>query len=151
MAQAQQILIKLHQLLEDERREKEYTGEAIDVYNGFRVKTISTLLEFIAAYGLLPWLPPEAAEIKKMRYVTQPSSGMSTEQPATIRQGISLRDLAMPLVEIATETGKGVEPVLRDSILPIVTCAAAVSLDVENKSSTRNESQLKTFHDFAGK
>ncbi|KAL9064873.1 MAG: hypothetical protein Q9157_007678, partial [Trypethelium eluteriae] len=55
----------------------------------------------------------------------------------------------MPLVIIATETGKGIEPILRDNVLPIITCAAAIAIDPSAKSAAPVESPFQTFHDFA--
>ena len=151
VAQAQQILVNLHRLLEDERTLKASAGEAVDVYDNFRVKTVSALLEFIAAYGLLPWLPPEVAEIKKMKYLSQRSSSVLRKGSNYPSQDIHQSEVAMPLLEIATETGKGVEPMVRDSILPIIACAGAVLLNLDTEPSLRGEWYFKTFHDVAKK
>ncbi|KAL9085045.1 MAG: hypothetical protein Q9165_007786 [Trypethelium subeluteriae] len=55
----------------------------------------------------------------------------------------------MPLITIATETGKGVEPILRDNVLPIITCAAAITIDPSTRSAAPVEALFQTFHDFA--
>lgn len=146
--QAQRILIVLHKLLEDERTQKASFGEAIDAYDNFRVKTVTTLLEFIATYGLLPWLPAETSEIKSMKYVSQSSNKLS-EKDWDNSDRISLGELLPPLLQIATETGKGVEPMVRDSILPIITCAAAFSLNPGSFAYLQGQSRFNTFHDFA--
>ncbi|KAI9678969.1 MAG: hypothetical protein M1822_007395 [Bathelium mastoideum] len=92
VAHAQQVLVTLHRLLEEERRQKISAGETIDVYDGFRVRTVTILLELVAVHGLLPQLPPEVGEMKKMKYVFTSSSNV--EQSNTLSPSISLGDLA---------------------------------------------------------
>ncbi|KAI9667888.1 MAG: hypothetical protein M1821_000707 [Bathelium mastoideum] len=147
VAQAQRVLVTLHRLLEEERRQKISAGQTIDVYDGFRVKTVTILLELVAVHGLLPQLPPEVGEIKKMKYVFTSSS--NAEQSNILSPSTSLGDLASPLIGIATETGKGIEPMIRDSILPIIACAAATSNALVVPPASESHPQNKIFHDFA--
>ena len=53
------------------------------------------------------------------------------------------------LTKIAADTGKGIEPILRDSILPIVTCAIVSSSPSHIESSPGGLQQNEALHDFA--
>ncbi|KAI9696337.1 MAG: hypothetical protein M1820_008179 [Bogoriella megaspora] len=145
VAKAYKILIRLDKYLEAEKQEKVAAGKELDAYDDYRFKTIVALFEFIAVYGLLPWLPSTIAQTAKAKRLKSASVPISEQESRLLLGSLVSDELNSGLAKIAVDTGKGVEPMLRDSILPIVTCAIALRSHIDSQTYAQSSSSFHTF------
>jgi hypothetical protein len=72
------------------------------------------------------------------------AAGIDPPDPSRLK-----RELVPRLIQIAGDTGKGVEPVMRETILPALACAAIVDPRSHEKHHQSHGVQSHDFHKLA--